>query len=74
MAMALGVLPGAATGACACGFGVKTHAKPTLQPTTTSDARLSPQSPVTYPNHPAERQRNESNWNDCNEHYNISSD
>jgi len=47
------VEPGAATGACACGFGVKTHANQTMQPTTLTNARLSPQSPVTYPNHPA---------------------
>jgi hypothetical protein len=49
----LGFEPGEATGAGACGFGVKTHAKPTLQHITLTNARLSPQSPVTYPNHPA---------------------
>jgi len=46
--LALRIKPGPAIGLCACGFGVKTHAKlKLLYCQALADARLSPQSPVT---------------------------
>jgi len=46
------IKPGPAIGPCACGFGVKTHAKlKLLYCQAVAGARLSRSSPVAWPNH-----------------------